>query len=201
MKRRKIVLSERIVEDIKDKEIENINWIDVMVPFSDLMTLLLVFFVFFFMFSKGFEQPVDVEAKSSEYTEKPVEAGGEYVIRIGEKILFDTGKAIIKKEAYPVLSSIAKKVVKMMKEGNYNQIRVEGHTDNVPIRYANYDSNWELSTARALSVVEFFIDKYKFSPDQLQAMGYGEYKPLVSNDSPENRARNRRVEIKLVKTR
>jgi chemotaxis protein MotB len=72
-------------------------------------------------------------------------------------------------------------------------------TDNVPIRFAKFTSNWELSTARALSVVKFIIDRYSFSPDQLQAMGYGEYKPIVPNDSPENKAKNRRVEIKLVK--
>ena len=76
-----------------------------------------------------------------------------------------------------------------------NYIRIEGHTDNVPIRRSTYPSNWELSTARAVSVVKLFINKCNFSPDKLIAVGYGEFKPVADNSTAEGRAQNRRIDI------
>jgi len=79
-----------------------------------------------------------------------------------------------------------------------NQIRIEGHTDDLPIHNSVFPSNWELSSARAISVLRYFIQK-GIEPQRLAAVGYGEYHPLVPNTSPENRARNRRVEIYIQK--
>ena len=80
------------------------------------------------------------------------------------------------------------------------QIRVEGHTDNVPIRTAIYPTNWELSANRATNVVKFFIENGQMVPVRLSASGYGEYHPIATNDSSEGRAANRRVDIVVVKS-
>ena len=78
------------------------------------------------------------------------------------------------------------------------QLRIEGHTDNVPIHTREFHSNWELSTARAATVIRFLIERVKFDPRRLSAAGYGEFHPRVDNDTPENRARNRRVDIVIL---
>ena len=75
---------------------------------------------------------------------------------------------------------------------------VEGHTDNVPINTARFPSNWELSTARAVSVVRYLSEVVGVEPDRFSAVGYGDTKPKGSNDTPKNRKKNRRVEIILV---
>ena len=77
-------------------------------------------------------------------------------------------------------------------------LRIEGHTDNVPIHTREFHSNWELSTARAATVIRFLIERVAFDPRRLSAAGYGEFHPRVANDSPENRARNRRVDIVIL---
>jgi len=77
-------------------------------------------------------------------------------------------------------------------------IRIEGHTDNVPIRTTRFRSNWELSTARASTVIAFLIETLAYDPRQLSAAGYGEFHPRVPNDSADNRARNRRVDIVIL---
>ncbi len=74
-------------------------------------------------------------------------------------------------------------------------IRIEGHTDNVPINTVRFPSNWELSTARATSIVSYLIGKFGFSPEKLSGSGFAEFCPIASNDTPEGRARNRRVDI------
>ena len=77
-------------------------------------------------------------------------------------------------------------------------LRIEGHTDNVPISTREFRSNWELSTARAATVIRFLIERVAFDPRRLSAAGYGEFHPRVANDSAENRARNRRVDIVIL---
>jgi chemotaxis protein MotB len=77
-------------------------------------------------------------------------------------------------------------------------LRIEGHTDDVPISTREFRSNWELSTARAATVIRFLIERVAFDPRRLSAAGYGEFHPRVANDSPENRARNRRVDIVIL---
>ncbi len=77
-------------------------------------------------------------------------------------------------------------------------IRIEGHTDNVAIHNGKYDSNWELSTARASEIIKLFITKFSLAPNRLSASGYGEYDPTASNDTAEGRAMNRRVALVIL---
>jgi len=112
------------------------------------------------------------------------------VIRLNNAIFFDSGSAEIKKQSEDTLVEVAGLLNTID-----NYIRVEGHTDNVPIRRSNYPSNWELSTARAVNVVKLFIDKCNFSPDKLIAVGYGEFKPVADNATAEGRAKNRRIDV------
>jgi chemotaxis protein MotB len=116
------------------------------------------------------------------------------VMRLSDKALFDAGKAVISPPAVPLLQKIGAVIA----ETDY-EVRVEGHTDDVPIQTAQYPSNWELSTARAVNVLRYFIETYPISGQRLSAEGYGEYQPMVPNDSPGHRARNRRVEIVFLK--
>lgn len=112
------------------------------------------------------------------------------VIRLNNAIFFDSGSAEIKKQSEDTLVEVAGLLNTID-----NYIRIEGHTDNVPIRRSTYPSNWELSTARAVSVVKLFINKCNFSPDKLIAVGYGEFKPVADNSTAEGRAQNRRIDI------
>lgn len=109
-------------------------------------------------------------------------------------VLFDFGRADLSPKGYAVLDKIADVIRRMT-----YPIRVEGHTDNVPIRTRRFPSNWELSTIRAVNVLKYFVDEGKIDPRRLSAVGYGESKPIAANDSPRHRAKNRRVEIVLLK--
>ncbi len=109
-------------------------------------------------------------------------------------VLFDFGRADISKQGYGILD----KIVTVIRKMPY-PIRVEGHTDNVPIHTQKFPSNWELSTARAVNVLKYFANTGQIDPRRLSAVGYGDSKPLVANDSPRNQAKNRRVEIVLIK--
>lgn len=115
------------------------------------------------------------------------------VIHFREAVLFDTGSAVIKQESRELLRLIAMELSHLP-----NFFRVEGHTDNVPIHNDRYPSNWELSTARAVSVVRFMIDIGRIPPERFSAVGYGEYRPIASNDDPAGRARNRRVDLVIL---
>jgi chemotaxis protein MotB len=117
------------------------------------------------------------------------------VVRFTEGVLFDSGKADLKKEAISILD----RIVPVLKN-SHRQIRVEGHTDNVPINTPEFPSNWELSTTRAVNVVRYLIEKHNFSPYILSAAGYGEYRPIAPNDSEKHRAMNRRVDIVILKS-
>ncbi|MGB9813186.1 MAG: OmpA/MotB family protein [Thermovenabulum sp.] len=117
------------------------------------------------------------------------------MIRFLEGALFDSGKADIKEESKKVLDKIAP----ILKESNHH-IRVEGHTDNVPIHTKEFPSNWELSTTRAVNVVRYFIEMHGIDPKKVSAAGYGEYRPIAPNDSEKNRALNRRVDIIILKS-
>ena len=108
-------------------------------------------------------------------------------------LLFDFGKANINPGGLAFLDKMAALIEKIP-----YPVRVEGHTDNVPIHTARYPSNWELSIARAVNVVKYFAQSGKINPQRLSAVGYGQTRPLVLNDSPVNRTRNRRVEIVIV---
>jgi flagellar motor protein MotB len=172
----------------------------IMTPFADLMTLLLIFFVFFFAKSDYAKTQRIIEQNEAIINKALLDSliqRNEQVIRIPGELLFDTGKADIKLNFYTTLDAIAEEIKEKINNEPGWQIRVEGHTDNIPIFGGKYASNWELSVARALSVVKYFMDREYFPPEQLQAMGYGKFKPLVDNSTPENRKLNRRVEIRL----
>jgi len=119
------------------------------------------------------------------------------LMRFKEHVLFDSGKAEIKKNALPILNDIYG--VLHDSEKYIQMIRIEGHTDNVPIKTSHYPTNWELSTARAVNVLRYFIEAKDLDPLKVSAVGYGEYHPIRKNDTDENRARNRRVDLVIVK--
>jgi len=113
-------------------------------------------------------------------------------ITFEDDLLFKFGKADINPSGLKLLDKLAALLQKVP-----YPVRVEGHTDNVPIHTARYPSNWELSIARAVSVVKYFAEIGTINPQRLSAVGYGETRPQAPNDIPANRARNRRVEIVL----
>ena len=115
-------------------------------------------------------------------------------VDLAEKIFFDSGKAVIKKEGKDVL----KKVADALKGYESKIIRVVGHTDNVPLaKAASFPSNWDLSVARATTVVRFLQDS-GIPPERMVPSGRGEYEPVAPNDTPEGRQKNRRIEIMLI---
>lgn len=113
------------------------------------------------------------------------------VITFVNEVLFDSGKAVLREEARPILD----KVVGVIKEKVADRyIGIEGHTDNQPIKYSGWKSNWELSTARATAVLHYLEDG-GIEPAKLQATGFGEYRPVASNNTKAGRQENRRVEV------
>jgi len=118
------------------------------------------------------------------------------VIRVLDKAFFDEGKAELKDGAKNALD----KIVPIIK-GVENHIRIEGHTDNVPISTSEFKSNWELSVRRATEVVRYLVEKRGLPPERISATGYAEYRPIAKNTSPQNRALNRRIEIIVAKTK
>jgi len=117
------------------------------------------------------------------------------VITLGNNILFDSGKAEIKQGAYPILDKI---ITVIKTKAPDKDIGVEGHTDNVPIKHSSWKSNRELSTARANNVYHYLAKVGNLDPAKLTTMGYGEFRPVVSNETNAGRAKNRRVEIVIL---
>lgn len=113
-------------------------------------------------------------------------------VEINASLLFSSGQAALTPESIKVLMAVAQ----TLKDDDHD-IQIEGHTDNTPINTPNYPSNWELSTARASSVVRLFAEN-GVAPGRLVAAGYGEYKPVEPNSTPNGRARNRRVIVTLL---
>ena len=114
------------------------------------------------------------------------------IFRIDSELMFESGQSELNPEVYSLLGGVSEIVNRFDCE-----IRVEGHTDDSPISTSRFPSNWELSIARAMSVIRYFAEVSGISPRRLVAVGAGEHKPLVPNDTPMNRKRNRRVEIIL----
>jgi chemotaxis protein MotB len=115
------------------------------------------------------------------------------VISLREFGFFDSGSAALRPSALPALDRIASILALRT-----CRLRIEGHTDNVPIHTSQMASNWELSTSRATELVRLLIVRYRFSPERLSAAGYAEYHPIASNDTPQGRAQNRRVDIVIL---
>ena len=112
------------------------------------------------------------------------------VISLREAGFFDSGSATPKPEALSTLHQIATE----LGAAPYD-LRVEGHTDNIPIHNPEFDSNWELSSARATHIARLFLEMKAISPERISAAGYAEYHPVATNDTPEGRSENRRVDL------
>lgn len=121
----------------------------------------------------------------------------EILVRFRDYILFDTGKSDIKQKALNILNEIVLFINDNI--DNINFIRVVGSADNRPINTYLYQTNWELSTDRAVKVVRYLQEEHGISGNKLVAAGYGEYHPIESNDTAEGRAKNRRVDIFIVR--
>ncbi|MGC2061824.1 MAG: OmpA family protein [Thermodesulfovibrionales bacterium] len=119
------------------------------------------------------------------------------VISVGDNVLFDVGQAMVKESSIQALSVIASVITRVP-----NYVVVEGHTDNVPVSNprSKYSSNWELSTARATSILQYFLSNYSLPAERFSASGYAEFRPLASNATPQGRTKNRRVDIVLLST-
>lgn len=139
------------------------------------------------------EERLAQEIKDKQVKLEMMEKG--LVITVVGDLLFDSGKAKIRPEAYSLLDKVARVLKENVPEYN---VGIEGHTDNEPIRYSGWRSNWELSSARALSVLHHLVNEKKILPTRLSASGYGEYRPVASNDTKEDRQLNRRVEIVIL---
>lgn len=152
------------------------------------------------------EEKSQLEKKSAEYEalskslSGEIQAGriqiselqGKMTVRLAEKVLFPSGSATLNRDGKGTLG----KVADAFKDLKDRIVRVEGHTDDVPIRSAAFPSNWELSAARAIAVVRF-LQSAGVDPSRLAAAGYGEFQPIAPNDTAEGRAQNRRIEISL----
>lgn len=115
-------------------------------------------------------------------------------ISINDKLLFSSGSYNVSEKAYPILEKIAK----VIKDQPQMDVMVEGHTDSTPISREFVKDNWDLSALRATSIVRLLQEKYEVAPGRLSAAGRSEFVPLVPNDSPENKAKNRRTKIILL---
>ncbi|MBI3321006.1 MAG: OmpA family protein [Candidatus Omnitrophica bacterium] len=131
------------------------------------------------------EQQLSASEASIGYDERGL------VARMLDRVLFDSGKADLRRSALPVLD----KVATVLQQVPNQPLGVEGHTDNVPIQYSGWASNKALSLARAKAVINYLEQQHGVNPSRLTAIGYGETHPLASNDTAEGRQKNRRVEI------
>lgn len=225
---------------------DNLNTMTWLLTYSDMITLLLTFFVLLLTMSslevakvKEFQTAtvnamgIMLEGKTAEMRPDQIVASGERIdekmlkterflkqyaglktkllkeyergdvefkklergmsITLRDDLLFKSGEAAVSPAGISILSTISES----FKDFD-GEVMVEGHTDNLPIKTEAFPSNWELSTARAVSVLRQFSDNLGIDPAKLSAVGYGETKPVVPNDSPGNQRVNRRVEIILV---
>ncbi len=117
------------------------------------------------------------------------------VITFIDEVLFDSGKAELRKSAYSVLDRVSPVLNNQVSN---RDIAIEGHTDNRPIKQSKWKSNWELSTSRATSVLHYLVDNRNIDPTRLSAVGYGEFSPVTDNDTKMGRQQNRRVEITIL---
>lgn len=117
--------------------------------------------------------------------------GGKVYVAMSDKLLFESGKAIVNKQGQEALGKLAE----VLNKQTEIEVMIEGHTDNVPIKTAVYQDNWDLSVIRATSVVRILTETYGVNPLQIQPCGRGEYKPVADNESAEGKSKNRRTEI------
>ena len=197
-------------DDLENELNKNALW---SITYGDLMSYLMIFFLLMFAFSynKSMKQQmammsiqgaaggrtIDMQQLFSKYGLQRVArvelTEQKLKITFLAPVLFDLGSADLKPESIPSLHVVAQVLREIQ-----NSVVIEGHTDNVPT-HGKYNTNWELSTARAHSVLFYLIDKEGLPPARFSALGHGEYRPAVPNDTPEHRALNRRIEINVMR--
>jgi chemotaxis protein MotB len=141
--------------------------------------------------AKGLEDEMRTDLESKDVTISKLQ--GKLTVNILDRVMFDSGEAILK----PAGESVLQKVAALLATHPTLKIHVIGHTDNVPIR-SRFASNWELSTARALAAVHFLTERAGLDPRRVGAIGYGEYRPIADNATAEGRAKNRRIAITIL---
>ena len=145
------------------------------------------------------EKSINDKIKSSEINGvETVETDRGLVIRFNDDYLFTSASAVLTPSAKLKLDKIGAVIAKKFILHN---MRIEGHTDNQPINSKIFPSNWELSSARASAIIKYFINRFSFMPSIFTAVGFADTRPIVKNDSPSNRAKNRRVEILILKNK
>lgn len=204
-------LKSREMIDINDPRVAQIGhpappW---MVNYADLMTELVCFFLILYALSAALSKPMQEAKKEVEETLKQEEVAGDVKMtkdglqislqEQGYNVFFNSGAGDLSDQMKVVLDELAPTFGKLAEK--QHDIIVEGHTDDVPIRSGRYESNWELSTARATAVVQYLIKVHGYPPQHIAAIGYGEFKPLPREEEEDLvawRSRNRRV-VFLVK--
>jgi len=174
-----------------------------LLTYADLMTQILIFFVMMFALASAMNEMQLIRLKKTLETYIMEQELGNYitltvnekglVVSLREKLMFDSGNAEIHEEANYILRDLTKEIVDVP-----NNVRIEGHTDNVrigPELRSKFPTNWELSTARATNVTRYLLETLNFPPGRISSAGYGEYQPVVENDTEEHKAMNRRVDI------
>ncbi|MCF6139377.1 flagellar motor protein MotB [Pseudalkalibacillus berkeleyi] len=116
------------------------------------------------------------------------------IITILDRALFDSGSAVVKKESI----TLAKEISQLLVTDPPRRIVIAGHTDNIPIKNHDFRSNWELSAQRSINFMELLLQNEKLDPTKFSQSGFGEFQPVASNDTNEGRAKNRRVEVKIL---
>lgn len=175
-----------------------------MVNYADLMTELVCFFLIMYALSASLSKPIQEAKKAVEETMKQEEMAGDVKItkdglvislqEQGSNVFFQSGSAELTDQMKQVLDQLAPTFQKLGEKKH--DIMVEGHTDDVPISTSRFGSNWELSSARATNVVQYFVNKHKFPPSHIAATGYGSNKNLPrapDEDLAGWRSKNRRV--------
>lgn len=145
--------------------------------------------------ARGLEEQMRAELESKDVTISKLQ--GKLTVNILDRILFDSGEAVLKPDGETVLNKIAA----ILAQHPELKIHVIGHTDNVPIRASarsRFAGNWELSTARALAAVRYLTEHTGVEPQRLGAVGYGEFRPMADNATAEGRARNRRIAVTIL---
>ncbi|HEX4265315.1 MAG TPA: OmpA family protein [Verrucomicrobiae bacterium] len=145
--------------------------------------------------SKSLEDEMRADLESKDVTISKLQ--GKLTVNIVDRVMFDSGEAVLKPEGEVVM----RKIAAILQEHPQLAIHVIGHTDNVPIRpnaQSRFASNWELSAARALAAVHFLTERAGVDPRRLGAVGYGEFRPVADNATAEGRAKNRRIAITIL---
>jgi chemotaxis protein MotB len=142
--------------------------------------------------AKGLEDEMRADLESKDVTISKLQ--GKLTVNILDRVMFDSGEAILK----PAGESVMRKIAALLAAHPKLKIHVIGHTDNVPIHTPRFASNWELSVTRAMAAVHFLTEKAGIDPRRVGAVGYGEYRPLADNSTVEGRAKNRRIAITIL---